>query len=203
MTWFNNHSIGTYQLYNPDTGQGNISRDVVFLEPKETRKPVKELAIIEEQEEKSWRPMKGENEINYVSDNDGNKHVQESDSEDENGDTPYLIPPEEQSTNSSDEAEINGEEQDLSCAFRIPTRSVLAKSSKRSNVPQRKSPRLSQASYNSARTTRNSKEHVNRDISVLMKESGTDSSGKVSCAMRNLEVSYNPDASGILYQVAS
>ena len=36
-----------------------------------------------------------------------------------------------------------------------------------------------------------------------MKESGTGSSGKVSCAMRNLEVSYNPDASGILYQVAS
>ena len=40
--------------------------------------------------------------------------MQESDNEEDNGDTPYLIPP---------------EEQDRSCAFRIPTRSVLAKRS--------------------------------------------------------------------------
>jgi len=66
-----------------------------------------------------------------------------------------------------------------------------------------KSPRLSQASYNSARTTRNSKERKSRDTAVLTKESSTGTSGKVSRAMRNLEASYNPDASGILSQVAS
>ena len=111
--------------------------------------------------------------------------MQESDNEENNGDTPYLIPP---------------EEQDRSCAFRIPTR-VLAKRS--SKVPRRKSPRLSQASYNSARTTRNSKERVNKNISVLMKEKGTDSNDKVSRAIRKLEASFNPDASGILSQVES
>ena len=40
--------------------------------------------------------------------------MQESDNEEDNGDTPYLIPP---------------EEQNCSCAFQIPTRSVLAKRS--------------------------------------------------------------------------
>ena len=79
--------------------------------------------------------------------------------------------------------------------------SVLAKRSSR--IPQRKSPRLYQASYNSARTTRNSKERVNKDISVLMKDKGTDSNDKVSRAIRKLEVSYNPDASGVLSQVKS
>jgi len=54
--------------------------------------------------------------------------MQESDNED-NGDTPYLIPPEEQSTSSNDETETNEEEQDRSCAFQIPMRSVLAKES--------------------------------------------------------------------------
>ena len=121
MTWFNNHSIGTYQLYNPDTGQGNISRDVVFLEPMETRKPVKELAIIEEQEETSWTPTKRENEVNYGRDDDGKKNVQESDSEDADEGKTYLIPLDEQSTSSSDEAETNDKEQDRSRAFRIPT----------------------------------------------------------------------------------
>ena len=70
-------------------------------------------------------------------------------------------------------------------------------------MPQRKSPRLSQASYNSVRKTRNSKERVSRDTTVLTKKSGTGTSGKVSRVMRNLEASYNPDASGILSQVAS
>ena len=51
--------------------------------------------------------------------------MQESDNED-NGDTPYLIPPEEQSTSSNDENETNVEEQDRRCAFRIPTQSALA-----------------------------------------------------------------------------
>ena len=55
--------------------------------------------------------------------------MQESDNEEDNGDTPYLIPPEEQSTSSNDENETNVEEQDYSCAFRIPTQSVLAKRS--------------------------------------------------------------------------
>ena len=76
-----------------------MSRDVVLLQPKETRKPVKELAIIEE---KSSSPTKRGNEVTYVSANDGNKNVQESASEGEDEDTPYLIPPEEQSTSSSD-----------------------------------------------------------------------------------------------------
>jgi len=40
--------------------------------------------------------------------------MQESDNEENDGDIPYLIPP---------------EEQDRSCAFRIPIRSVLAKES--------------------------------------------------------------------------
>ena len=88
------------------------------------------------------------------------------------------------------------EVQDRSCAFRIPTQSTLAKRS--SKIPRRKSPRLSQASYNSTRTTRNSKERVNKDISVLMNDKGTDSSDKVSRAIRKLEASFNPDASGIL-----
>ena len=45
----------------------------------------------------------------------------------------------------------------------------------------------------------------NRDTTVLMKDSNTSKSTTVSRAMRNLEVeaSYNPDASGILSQVAS
>ena len=159
------------------------------------------MAIIQE---KSSRPTRKKNEAIYVSDEEeNNENVHESDSEEENGDIPYLIPPEEQSTSSSDEYETNEEEQDRSCAFRIPTQSVLARSGKRSNMPQRKSPRLSQASYNSTRTTRNSRERVNKDTAVLTKKSGTGTSGKVSRAMRNLEASYNPDASGILSQVAS
>ena len=36
-----------------------------------------------------------------------------------------------------------------------------------------------------------------------MRENSTQTSGKVSRAMRNLEASYNPGASGILSQVAS
>ena len=55
--------------------------------------------------------------------------MQESDNEENNGDTPYLIPPEEQSTSSNDETETKVEEQDRSCAFQIPMRSVLAKES--------------------------------------------------------------------------
>ena len=82
--------------------------------------------------------------------------------------------------------------------------SVLAKrSGRKSRIPQRKSPRLSQASYNSARTTRNSKERVNKDLSALMNDKGTDSSDKVSRAIRKLEASFNPDALGILSQVES
>ena len=127
--------------------------------------------------------------------------MQESDNEENNGDTPYLIPPEEQSTSSNDETQTNVEVQDRSCAFRIPTRSVLAKRS--SNIPRRKSPRLSQASYNSARTTRNSKERVNKDLSALVNDKGADSSDKVSRAVRKLEALFNPDASGILSQVKS
>ena len=46
--------------------------------------------------------------------------MQESDNEENNGDTPYLIPPEEQSTSSNDETETNVEVQDRSCAFRTP-----------------------------------------------------------------------------------
>ena len=129
--------------------------------------------------------------------------MHESNSEEENGDKPYLIPPEEQTTSSSDESETNEEEQDCSCAFRIPMQSVLARSVKRGNMPQRKSPRLSQTSYNSTRSNRNSRERVSKDTTVLTKKSGTGTSGKVSRAMRNLEASYNPDASGILSQVAS
>ena len=96
-----------------------MSRDVVFLEPKETRKPEKELAVIQE---KSSRPTRKKNEARYVSDEEeDNKNVHESDTEEENGDIPYLIPPEEQYTSSNDETETNEEEQDRSCAFRIPT----------------------------------------------------------------------------------
>ena len=40
-------------------------------------------------------------------------------------------------------------------------------------------------------------------MSVRMKDKGTDSSDNVSRAIRKLEASYNPDASGILSQVAS
>ena len=67
---------------------------------------------------------------------------------------------------------------------------------------QRKSPRLSQTSYNS-RTTRNSKTRVNRDIVVLIKNSDTGKNAKVACNMTSLESSYNPDASGILSHVTS
>ena len=158
MHWIgyaSDHATGTYRLYNPGTGRVIMSRDVVFLEPKETRKPEKELAVIQE---KSLGPTEKKNEAIYVSDSDeeeNKKNVHESNTEEENGDTPYLIPPEEQSTSINDETETNVEEQDCSCAFRIPMRSVLAKTT--SKIPRRKSPRLSQASYNSARTTRNSK----------------------------------------------
>ena len=38
-----------------------------------------------------------------------------------------LIPPDKQSTSSSDEDEIKEEESDRSCAFIIPTQSVLAR----------------------------------------------------------------------------
>ena len=71
------------------------------------------------------------------------------------------------------------------------------------NVPQRKSPICSQLSYNSARTTRNSKARVYRDTSILIKNSNTAKSAKVSRAIRNLTAFYNPDASGILSQVTS
>ena len=102
-------------VYNSGTGRVMMRRDVVFLQPKETRKQEKELAIIQE---KSWRPTRKENEAIYVGDEEGNnKNVHESNSEEENGDIPYLIPPEEQSTSSSDELGTNEEEQDRSCAF--------------------------------------------------------------------------------------
>jgi len=94
------------------------------------------LAIIQE---KSLGPTEKKNEAIYVSDSDkeeNKKNVHESDMKEENGDTPYLIPPEEQSTSSNDETVTNVEEQDRSCAFRIPTRSVLAKRS--SKIPRRK-----------------------------------------------------------------
>ena len=44
---------------------------------------------------------------------------------------------------------------------------------------------------------------MNRDTAVLVKESSTGKSDKVSRAMGNLEAFYNPDAYGILSQVAS
>ena len=44
---------------------------------------------------------------------------------------------------------------------------------------------------------------MNRDTTVLVIESITGTSGKISHAMRNLEASYNPDARGILSQVAA
>jgi hypothetical protein len=122
MHWIgyaHNHAAGTYRLYNPGTGRIIMSRDVVFLEPKETRKPEKELAVIQE---KSSRPTRKKNEARYVSDEEeDNKNVHESDTEEENGDITYLIPPEEQYASSNDETETNEEEQDCSCAFRIPT----------------------------------------------------------------------------------
>ena len=141
MHWIgyaSDHAAGTYRLYNPSTGRVIMSRDVRFLEPEETRKPEKELAIIQE---KSLGPKEKKNEARYVSDSDEEeniKNVHENDMEENNGETPYLIPPEEQSTSSNDETETNVEVQDRSCAFRIPTRSVLAKRS--SKIPQRKSP---------------------------------------------------------------
>jgi hypothetical protein len=61
------HAAGTYRLYNQDTGRVIMSRDVVFLEPKETRKPEKELAVIQE---KSLGPTEKKNEAIYVSDSD-------------------------------------------------------------------------------------------------------------------------------------
>ena len=53
------HATGTYRLYNPGTGHIIMNRDVVFLEPKETKKPEKEVAIIQE---KSARPTRKKNE---------------------------------------------------------------------------------------------------------------------------------------------
>ena len=179
-------------VYNPGTGCVMMSRDIVLLEPKETRKQEKELAIIQE---KSSGPTRKKNEAIYVSDEDGNKNMQESDHEEENEDIPYLIPQEEHNTSNTEESETKEEEQDHSCVFRIPTQSVLVRSGKRRNMPQRKSPRLSQVSYNSTRTTRNSRERVSRDTTELTKDSGTGMSGKVSRAMKNLEASYNPDTS--------
>ena len=65
-------------VYNPGTGCVVIRRDVVFLEPKETRKQEKELKIIQE---KNQRPTRKKNDVIYVSDEDGDMNMQESDSE--------------------------------------------------------------------------------------------------------------------------
>ena len=110
MHWIgyaSDHAAGTYRLYNPGTGPVIMSRDVRFLEPEETRKPEKELAIIQE---KSLGPKEKKNEARYVSDSDEEeniKNVHENDMEENDGETPYLIPPEEQSTSSNDETETN------------------------------------------------------------------------------------------------
>ena len=117
MHWIgytHNHAAGMYGIQSRYRIRVMMSQDVVFLEPKETRKQEKELAIIQE---KSLRPARKKNEVIYVSDEDGNKNMQESDSEEENGDIPYLIPQEEQNTSNTDESETNEEEQDRSCAF--------------------------------------------------------------------------------------
>ena len=62
-----------------------MSRDVRFLEPEETRKPEKELAVIQE---KSLGHTEKKNEAIYVSDSDkeeNKKNVHESNTEEENG----------------------------------------------------------------------------------------------------------------------